>query len=330
MELRAAVIGLGIGKEHLKYYLSFPDVRVVGIADINEKVLQDISRNNNVNGYTDVKQMLEKEKPDCVSICTTPGSHLSLASLAAERGIHILCEKPISATIKEAEGIISVCKKNKVQLMIGFKKRFAPAYSFLKEKFAGEFGKPVWGLVKFALGRVEKNWFWDEKDGGGPIVENTVHMIDLMRFFMGEVERIHAEGGNYFMKNYSTQIDSAVFTLGFKGGAIAAVGAGYASEWGFAKEEVNLTTDRVVCEVKGFFDNPQNLKYIYRKNPSEVFEKDFDEPGGFRQEITHFLDCARNGKNPEASGEDGLKALKICLAVKESVRKGKTVILDGR
>ena len=71
--------------------------------------------------------------------------------------------------------------------MLGFKKRYAPAYRFLKESEA-EWGPPRMGLCRYQLGPVPKDWFWDEADGGGPLVENTAHCLDVLRYLFGDAE----------------------------------------------------------------------------------------------------------------------------------------------
>ncbi len=325
MKLKIAVVGLGIGRAHLKYYRQIPDVEVIGAVDTNPDILKQVSNEFNIKTFLSVDDLLRESRPDGVSICTPPSSHLTLTKIFAGHKVHILCEKPMAPSVNDCKKMIDLCEKNRVFLMIGFKKRFSPTYRFLKENFDGEFGIPKWIFARFALGRVEKNWFWDENDGGGPIRENTIHMVDLLCFLLGKIRTVYAEGGNFFMPGFSHQIDTAIFTMRFENDAIAGIGAGYASEWGFAKEEMVLATEKVVCEVRGSFDKPRNVQYIYRNNPSQVFEKYFEQPDGFFEEISHFIECIRNNVRPAVGGQEGLYALKVCEAIKTSVRKRKPV-----
>ena len=327
MKLKVAVVGLGIGRVHLKYYLENPEVEVVGAVDSHPDACRQVASEFKVKTFLSAEELMKETRPDGVSLCTPPASHLALTRIFAGAGVHILCEKPMAPTVSDCEQMMETCEKNRVWLMLGFKKRFSPAYQFLKENFTGQFGLPRWVLARFALGRVEKKWFWDEQDGGGPIVENTVHMIDLLHFFLGEVVSVYAEGGNFFMPEFSPQIDSAIFTLRFKNGAIAGVGAGYASEWGFAREELSFASEKVAGEVTGLFDRPEKLRYVYRKKPAQVQEKNFSNADGFPGEISHFLNCLKTGTEPAVTGKEGLAALKVCQAVKTSVRTGKPVFL---
>jgi len=325
--MKVAIVGLGIGQVHLNYFQQHPEVEIAGVVDTNTSVLKQICHRYKVPGFSSAEELLRQNRPDGVSLCTPPCSHLSLTELFASSGVHILCEKPMAPTISDCEKMIEVCEKNKVFLMVGFKKRFSPTYQFLKEKFENEFGLPAWILIRFALGRVDKKWFWQENDGGGPLVENTVHMIDLLHFFLGKVERVYAEGGNFFRPDFSPQIDSAIFTLKFEKGAIAGVGAGYASEWGFAREEISFATSKFAGQVSGPFDRPEKIQYIQRDKPAEIQERNFINCDGFSEEISHFLSCLQGKSKPAVTGKEGLEALKVCLAVKKSIRQQKPVKL---
>ncbi|MCM8768074.1 MAG: Gfo/Idh/MocA family oxidoreductase [Candidatus Omnitrophica bacterium] len=328
MKLKIGVVGLGIGQVHLRYYQKMPEVELAGVVDTNPDILNQVSRDFSVRPFSSVEQFIREAKPDGVSLCTPPASHLPLSRILAKAGIHILCEKPMAPTAADCEKMIEICQRNKVFLMLGFKKRFSPTYQFLKENFAGEFGPAKWLLAKFALGRVTKKWFWEEKDGGGPIMENTVHMVDLLHFLVGKVELVFAVGGNLFMPEFAPQIDTAIFTLRFTSGAIAGVGAGYASEWGFAREELSFATEKVAGQVSDAFDRPEKLEYIFRSKPAEVYQKRFENSDGFEGEIRHFIECVKNGTEPVVNGEHGLAALKLCQAVKKSIRQGKPVLLN--
>ncbi|MCX8082365.1 MAG: Gfo/Idh/MocA family oxidoreductase [bacterium] len=327
MSVKVAVVGLGIGKVHLEHYSEIKGVEIVGGVDINPDVRKSVEKDYGIKCYNSSEELLRNVIPDGVSICTPPDTHLYLTKICAEKGVHILCEKPMAPSIKDCEKMIEICKKNKVILLIGFKKRFAPAYRFLKEKFEKEFGVPKSAVVKFGLGRVGNGWFWDEKSGGGPVIENAVHMVDLMHFFFGDVESVYGVGGNLFMHQYAPQVDTALFVMRFKNGGVASIGSGYLSEWGFAKEEVMISTEKVVCEVKGPFDSPKYLEYIKRESPSSIHKKTFPDADGFKDEIKHFVDCIKRKQIPAVDSEAGLYALKVCLAIKKSVRSGKVVYL---
>lgn len=327
MPLKAAVIGLGIGKVHADRLAAMENIDLVALADTNEALARQVAAKYSAAPYASGPDMLAAERPDFVSICTTPATHLGLTREAARQGIHVLCEKPMAPTLKDCDGMIRACRKAGVKLMIAQKKRFEPAYRFVKEKIGAEFGPVRWATIKYALGRVPKPWFWAEDDGGGPLHENTVHMFDMFRFLMGEVDRVCAEGGNLFNPDYRDQVDAAAAVLRFRSGAVAAIGAGQASEWGFATETVSLSHDNAVVELNGPFDGALTLRYVLKSAPTAVVEKRFEGSDPFRAELQHFADCIRQGTEPQVPGEEGRASVALCMAVKESVRTGRAVSL---
>ncbi|MBC8459211.1 MAG: Gfo/Idh/MocA family oxidoreductase [Deltaproteobacteria bacterium] len=191
--------------------------------------------------YTSAEEMMDSEELDAVSLCTPPKTHYPLTKLAAERGIHVLCEKPMASSVEDCRKMIDVCEKNNVTLMIGHKKRFVPPLVRLKELTEGEFGQINYMIHRYPHpGMSNKDWFWAEDDGGGPILENAVHAADILGYLMGDVERVYAEGDTFFAKERKPQIDCAVYTLRFSSGAIATVGAGMVSMGSFSFEDFRL------------------------------------------------------------------------------------------
>jgi len=325
-KVKIGVVGLGVGKKHIEEYLKNKKAELVAICDINKDILKNFVEKYNVRGYESFEDMIKNEELNGVSICTPPKFHLPLIQIAAENKINILCEKPMASNMEEALRIVEVCKNNGVKLMIGFKKRFSPTYRFLKKCFENEFGKPNWLFIKFALGKVDKDWFWEENNGGGPIIENTIHVLDLLIFFLGLPERVYAEGGKLFQEKYD-QIDGALITIKFKNGSIASIGAGYASEWSIAEEEICFANEKVAGKVKGRFDFPNILQYVFRKEPEKIYRKRFSNPAGFKEEIEHFIKCIKENKEPLANGEDGINSLKLALAIKKSIKEERIILL---
>lgn len=325
--LRTGVIGLGIGKCHADVLSRMEGVELVAVADLKDDVVTQLGAKLGVRTYREGAELLKAEALDFVCICTPPSSHLALTQAAAGRGMHVFCEKPMAPTLEDCDGMIAACRNRNVKLMIGQKKRFHPSFRFVKEKLQGEFGPARWAVVRYALGRVGWAWFWDERDGGGPLLENSVHAMDILRFLLGEVERVYAEGGNLFNPQWAPQVDTAAVSLRFRSGAVAALGCGQASEWGFASEGTYLGADNAVVEITGSFDSPEDVRYILRSNPKNVVEVRHENVDLFTLELAHWADCIRQGTEPLVSGEVAKGSVAVCLAVKESVRTGRPVTL---
>jgi predicted dehydrogenase len=320
--LKAAVIGLGIGKRHAMVLSRMEGVDLVAVADLKEGMARELAAQLNAHSYGDGTDLLAAEELDFVCVCTPPGSHLALTRQAAGRAVNVFCEKPMAPTLAECDEMIVACREAEVKLMIGQKKRFQPAYQFVKRMCEEQFGPPRWAVVRYACGRVPMDWFWQEENGGGPLMENTVHAVDLLRYLMGEVERVYAEGANLFNQEREPQLDTAAATLRFRKGAIASLGCGQAYEWGFATESAYFAHDRAIVEVRGSFDNPEHVRYVLREDPEHVVSIDRGETDLFKLELRHFSQCLRQNRRPLVTGEEGRASVAVCLALKESARSG--------
>jgi predicted dehydrogenase len=327
--MKVAVIGLaGVGRAHVDRWAKSPDAELVGVCDIVPQIADEFALEYNVKGYTSTEEMLDREDLTAISICTPPKIHLALTRMAAARGIHVLCEKPMASTIEDCQEMIDVCKSAGAVLQIGHKKRFIPPLLRLKELTEGEFGPIQYMVHRYPHpGMSNKDWFWAEDDGGGPILENAVHAADILGFLMGDVDRVYAEGGTFFAPHRKPQIDCAMFTLRFKSGAIGVVNAGMVSMGGFSFEDFYVANENGVAEVTGRFDNAETLRYSFRNDPETVQEENHPNFDSFRAEIEHFIRCVQTGSEPRASGEAGMKAVAICRAVKRSAEIGEPVEL---
>ncbi|MCD6290378.1 MAG: Gfo/Idh/MocA family oxidoreductase [Anaerolineae bacterium] len=327
MTVRVGVIGLGIGQVHLQHYHALPSVRIVAVADVNEALAEATAARYNARPYADGIRMIEEAELDAVSICTPPRTHRTLTEAAAARGLHVLCEKPMAPTLEDGRKMIAACREAGVILAIGFKKRYAPAYEWLKSKEA-TFGVPLVITVKYQHGPVNKQWFWDEADGGGPLVEAAGHALDLLRYFCGEVSSLYAQTTNFFSTAHSQTVPAEVVAvLRFANGSVAALSAGCVSEWtDNHSERWSLAYDDALAEVEGPLDQPILLRWQLRGDSAEEVHHFLrTEAGGFSGEITDFVRCVEEGKEPRANGLDGLRALQLSLALKESGRTGKVV-----
>lgn len=329
--LRVGVVGLGIGRQHLQCLAARPDVVIAGICDVVEGAAREQAEVYGSRAYTDYEEMLAEAALDAVSLCTPPALHAPMTEAAAAAGVHVLCEKPMAGTVRDCQRMIAAAEAAGITLMIAQKKRFHPFYAHLKAQSEGEWGPVRWASIRFGLGRVEKDWFWAEGDGGGPLVENAVHVFDLLRWLMGEPARVAGFGGTLFLAHRAPQIDAAAVSIEFAAGGVASLALGYGSEWPVAREHTAFATPQVVVDADGPFDRPQSFTACRREPPERLaldFPADADW-GGFESEIDHFLTCVRTGTTPRASGPDCRESVRLALAAKEAIRSGKIVEMAG-
>lgn len=325
--LRVGVIGLGIGKRHLQSLATMPDVTIAGVCDIVEEAAKQQAEQYGATAYTDAEAMIATGGFDAVTICTPPRLHRPLTEAAARYGTHVLCEKPMAPSLADCDAMVEACRDAEVCLMIAQKMRFHPLVQRMKELAGGEFGSIRWAVAKYALGRVGYDWFWQEEDGGGPLLENSVHTIDMVRYLIGEVQTVFAAGGNLFNPDRAPQIDVAAATLQFANGAVAALGVGQASEWEWADEHFFFACERGEVRITGGFDRPTNWWSARRGDGSSAKEEVVPVDDCFDREISHFLECVRTGQTPLVTGEDARQSIAACLAIKQSIRTGQPVRL---
>jgi len=316
--VKIGIVGLGFwGKMLLEYFRAAKGCEVVAVQEINPEVKKEIALGN-IRFYAELEEFFLKEKMDAIAVVTPPPYHFIPTKMAAERGIHIFCEKPISASLGDADEMIRVCKENNVKLMVAFKHRFSKAFSYVKKNM-DKLGKPLWAMYDYPLWKVDDTgWKFDEKGTNGIIVENVVHAIDGLRFIFGDVKRIYAEGDNFVFKDVAPP-DSTIFSLRFQNGSIAAIGGGCTSDKRISQEYLDMHFENAVAQIYGKLDWPINLRLLMREDENVEFHK-FEGSDGVREEIDHFINCIENDKEPASTGEDGKKALEIALGVIRSIR----------
>jgi predicted dehydrogenase len=322
---RIGIVGLGWwGKQLLNYFREFPSVKVTAVCEKSPEVTGvDLGE---ATLYTGMKEFFNKEKLNGVVVSTPPTLHLLPTQMAAERGIHVFCEKPMAASVEDCDAMIDVCDKHGVILFIAFKHRYAKALAYLKQNL-GRLGKPLWAVYSYPLWKVDDpGWKFDPEGTPGIVVENVVHAIDVLRYLMGDAERIYSETNSGVVFDYATVPDSAVFTFRFKNGAIAALGGGCTSDPRMSRECLDIHYEAAVARVWGGLDLPYNLTLLMRDEEMPE-QHTFEGSDGIREEIRHFIECIQEGGTPLATGIDGREAVRIALAVIESSREKRPVQL---
>lgn len=317
--LRVGLIGAGgIGRTHLASYDRVREAQIVAVADINADLAQSAAQQVGAQAFSDVKQMLEAVELDAVDICTPPSAHLEAALLAIERGLHVLCEKPLAHHPDAARQIVRAADEKGVQLMTAFCHRFHPPIVALKKIIdSGELGEVVMFRNRFAgpFKGVEERWFSDkEVAGGGVLMDTSVHSIDLFRFLVGEVDRVQA-----VIRRTNPAIgdveDAAIALLSTSDNRMGVVEASWSLAAGFNVVEVYGTEGAgMVHYWDGFKSRYKTLKMDDWKPLEEV------GPDRFLGELQHFVDACLGRTPLQVTGYDGLRAVEIVYEAYESAQ----------
>ncbi|MDC3412179.1 Gfo/Idh/MocA family oxidoreductase [Aquibacillus sp. 3ASR75-11] len=304
--------------------MKLPNVELVGIYDDNMERGKEVAEKYSTKHYPDQGSFLEVDM-DAVIICSENNRHKEMTINAAKAKKHILCEKPIATTVEDAWEMIGVCKGHEVILQTAFPVRFSSPIQQLKRLIdAGELGD----IVAFRTtnrGQNPGGWFIDEKlSGGGAVLDHTVHMVDIMRWYLGkEITEVYSIVDSYF---HQIDIDDAgILTLQFANGVIASHDASWSrfSEyptWGDVTIEVIGTKQTVKVDAlkehfRLFASGNQSLSNVFYGN-----DMDFGL-------IQDFVECVEQKREPSISGYDGLKALEVALAAYQSSNRKSKVYL---
>jgi len=303
---------------------NFTEAEFTAIYDDEEERGREAADQYGVTFYANLDEFLATDL-DAVIICSENSKHKQFVLQSAKAKKHILCEKPIATNLEDAQEMIDVCEKENVILQIAYPVRFSQPMRELKEKIdQGDFGE-ILAFRTTNRGQNPGGWFIEkDKSGGGAVLDHTVHMVDIMRWYLGEeVTEVRAIADSYF---YDIDIDDAgIMTLQFENGVIASHDASWSRlpsypTWGDVTIEVIGTKksqkiDALAEHVDVFHADGKPFEHTFYGNDMDY---------GL---IKDFIDCVKEGREPSITGYDGLKSLEVSLAAYESSRKNKAINL---
>lgn len=287
--------------------------------------------------YTKEEDLLADPEVEAVYIASPVASHAGQVVRAAEAGKHVLCEKPLCLTLKQAKAAVAACRKHKVMLQEGYMMKFHGAHAKIKEMIdAGQLGKIVYMRAQLSCWypRIEGAWRQDPKTGGGgALIDMATHLYDLLEFFAGPVRRVAALAGT-LVQDYKSD-DASTTLLEFKSGAHATVDCFYCipDEASRTRLEVYGSRGAVLSEgtigqsqagkIEGIFelgdaayDAAQN-KDVVRK-----FQRvPFKPINPYTAECEYFADCILQGRPPALN--DARSALHLMALVEKAYGSAK-------
>ena len=323
-KVKIAMVGCGgICNFHLSHLVMFDDVEFVGFMDIcHERAVEKAEKAGEGKVYDDYITMLDDSKPDALYICVPPDQHGLIELEAIKRGIPFLVEKPMALDMELAYSIRDKAEQAGIVTAVGFQDRYLDVITKTKELLEGR----TVGLVDGAwLGGIPGVYWWPKYEtSGGQIVEQNIHLFDMLRYLFGEPEKVYCAGARGIVKREDYDLhdySSAVIT--FKNNVIGTLFTG-------------CYLDRNVPNKNGLHIRcvDADIRYILRQsvkidtgNKTEIFRKENDQ--GVTEDRT-FLDAVKTNnpslvKSPYA---DACKSLALTLACNESINTGKEIIID--
>ncbi len=345
-EYRFGIIGLGmIAHFHAKAIQAMRGARLVAVASRSQAKAKEFAAQYGVAGLGSYRALIERDDIDIVTICTPSGAHLEPTVLAAEHGKHILCEKPLEVTLPRLDRMIEVCRRRRVSLGGIFPSRTSEVYRRIKQAVeAGRLGRIVLGSAYVKWWRTQAYydsaaWRGTQKlDGGGCLMNQGIHTIDLLQWFMGPAAEVHA----FAARRAHTRIeveDVAVAAIRFKNGALGVI-EGATSAWpghakrielcgdqgGVATREDDLATWTFARPAKG---DAALLRRLAARDTGKGGAADPKAISfvGHQRQFEDFVAALRAGRAPMVDGREGRKAVELILAIYRSANTGRSVRL---
>ncbi len=347
-----AVIGLGMGRGHLRGFRDDPRGNPVAICDLDEERLAAIGEEFDIAPdarYTDYRKLLsdvKKLKLDGVSVALPNALHAPVATEAFKAGVHVLCEKPLATTAAEGKAILQAARRAGRKLMVNFSFRFRPQSQALKRVMeSGElgkvyFGRTVWhrrrGMPKFG------GWFGQkELSGGGPIIDLGVHRLDLAMWLMGNPRPKTVSAGAYGVigprlakvekKTFDVE-DLGCALIRFDNGATLILEASWA---GFSEKKEDMST-QLYAEHGGILQRNLGQGYdfeamVYVEKDGSLWEQKLQQPlDPCPDAYSEFVSCIAEDRQPSATGRHGLDVQLILDAIYKSARTGEEIKINAK
>lgn len=321
--LKIGVVGVGgMGQAHCNALRNVKNCQFVAVSDVRPEQAKTVGEKFGVKYFTDYNEMFNEV--DAITVATPPWQHTPVTVDAAQRGIHVFCEKPLSATLDDADAMISATDKAGVLLMVGQVLRFYPLHELGKKMVDdGVIGDIVYIETDYCStysGPRKKPDSWFGKMGG--LLENGIHKADLINWFGGDPVSVAGEVGSF-----SDDPDWEDYTLSLIRYKSKAVGV---LRWGpFLGSRGSRAT--IIDGSKGSMRLDMDSGNVYHKL---MGEKEWTENipankgiDAVVAEIQHFVDCINEGKKCIVDGREGRKAVEIVLATYKSAKERSKVVL---
>lgn len=351
-KLKVGIIGTGsISNEHIQAYLKNPDVELYAFCDINPEQLKKMSEKYGVTRtYTNMNDLLALPEIDAVSVCTWNSAHAPCTIAALNAGKHVICEKPMATSAKEAEQMKAAAEKNGKLLMIGFVRRYGNDCKILQDFMATDyFGELYYAKATYLRRNGNPGgWFGDKsRSAGGPLIDLGVHVIDLTRYLMGNPKPVSVYGATFQKlfnrsnikeeKGYHSVSagendicdveDLASAMIRYENGAVLSIEASFSLNIKKDEGKIELFGTKGGAKLDPELEMYTEINdYMADVNLTVPTALSFD--GLFQNEINHFVDCVQNGTKCQSPAEDGIEIMKILDAVYESARTGHEVVLN--
>ena len=339
-DLGIAVIGLGMGMTRAQQVVDTPGARLAAVADLRPERRAAAAARFGCPAYDSLDELLERaEGVECCYVMTESGHHGEHGLAAARAGKHIISTKPIEITVDKALAFCRGCREAAVELLVDFQMRYEPAVAKMRAAVEqGALGRPLFGEVKLKWWRGEdyyQGWHgtWD-LDGGGSIMNQAIHFLDILLYVLGDVKEVFAYSGTAAHVNCQTEdLTSAV--LQFANGAQGVIQTTTCYP-GTQHDlvEIHGTHGAVAVDLNHLrrweFIPPNRTPGSWNPATGSVeggggggpYDPPLDVPTPLSGAVADAVNVIRHGGAPACSGPQAIKAVALAQALYESARSG--------
>ncbi len=308
---------------------AIPQVDLIGVADEAAQRGERIARQHGISFFRTYEDLLTA-KLDGVIICSENSKHRYMVEMAADAGVNVLCEKPLATTVEDSLAIVNACEKADIVLMTAFPMRFSTPLIEVKARLdSGDFGQIFCfnATNQGQLPTVHREWFVDETlAGGGAVMDHTVHLVDIMRWYLGEeVREVYAQTNRIFHADEVHVETGGLELITFESGTFATIDASwsrppYWPTWGGLTFE--MVTERGAILVDAFRQNLNIYRHEWGRAGWTYWGSDANQAM-----VNEFVVAIRENRQPFVTGYDGLKAIEVVEAAYTSAESGQPVRL---
>ena len=315
--IKVALIGIGgMGNVHFNSYKNIENAEVIAVADVRTDMAKEKVNDESIKIYATMDELLENEAPDMVDICTPSYLHAELSIKALEKGLHVLCEKPMSLASEETSKMIAAAEKSGKLFMTAHVVRFMAPYVYLKKVIdSGELGE----LVHLDMKRISaipkwswEDWMRDIKKSGGSPIDLSIHDLDFVQYAFGQPKE--ASGVYKKLKDNNDYITSQLVYDGFD---VTVTGGWFSCTIPFRAEYTAIFKNGYVENVSGKLIKNGDEVSLEIGDTSEDTGINISGADGYTSEIAYFVDCIEKNKKPEVvtpkSSEDSIKLIERIL-----------------
>ncbi|MDZ7799542.1 MAG: Gfo/Idh/MocA family oxidoreductase [Trueperaceae bacterium] len=333
------LIGTGnIAAAHLDAIQRLPNARLIGVASRTAEGARAWAQKNDTTAYPGVDALLADDAVDVVTICTPSGAHLEPAVAAARAGKHVIVEKPLEITSERAQAIIDAAEETGVTLSTVFMSRFADANDLLKRAIdAGELGRMVQGDAYVKWYRSQEYYdsgawrgTWN-LDGGGALMNQAIHQVDLLLWMMGPVEEVFAYADTATHQRLEVE-DTLVAVLRYASGALGHISAA-TSLWPGQPKALDLHGVNGTVTIRDDALTSWDLHGVSDEDRAERLRRYGGHTTGgsadpmaisfenHRRQYEDLLDALTHDHPPRVDGREGIRSVRLIETIYRSVRE---------